>query len=301
AGASSSGRGRPVRPERRGTASNDKGPRRSDRVVRVPDPAIPEGVGIRDLERSAQHELRTLSKDNAEGVAGHLVMVGRLLQSDRDADLVAARAHADTAVRRAGRVAAVREARGLVAYREADWQLALSEFRTARRLSGSHHLAALLADTERALGRPDRALQLAAEVPLDALHIAERIELLIVLSGIRRELGQPEAALATLRVPELQPGRMEPWASRLYYAYAEALLAAGDDAAARTWFAYAAVADGDGVTDASDRLDELDGVVMEDLAPDEQDETEPEPEPEPINKPGMPVEEGEPADRSPQD
>jgi predicted negative regulator of RcsB-dependent stress response len=78
-----------------------------------------------------------------------------------------------------------------------------------------------------------------------------------------------------LQVPELTSGRLRPWSARLFYAYADALLAAGRTEEARDAFARAAAADADGETDAADRLDELDGVEFEDLAEteDQQDVT----------------------------
>jgi len=87
-----------------------------------------------------------------------------------------------------------------------------------------------------------------------------------VESGIRRDQGLPEAAVIALQVPELTRGRLRPWSARLFYAYADALLAAGRAEEARDWFARAAEADTDGETDAADRLDELDGIDFEDLA-----------------------------------
>lgn len=214
-----------------------------------------------------RRELSTLSKENADGVAAHLVMVDRLL----DFDLDAARAHAEVAVRRGGRIPAVREARGVVAYREGEWALALSEFRTARRLSGSNHLLPLMVDCERGLGRLDRALDLATSPEAGTLSAADQVELRIVVSGIRRDLDQPEAALAALRIPQLVAGRSDHWAARLYYAYAEALLATGDEEAARTWFGHAVSADENLRTDAAERLDDLDGVVLVDLMEDDEE------------------------------
>ena len=82
-------------------------------------------------------------------------MVALLLAED---SVDAAMAHAETAVRRAGRVPAAREALGMVAYRQGDFARALTEFRTVRRLSGSSHLLPLMVDSERGLGRHDRAL-----------------------------------------------------------------------------------------------------------------------------------------------
>ncbi|PID96417.1 MAG: hypothetical protein CSA84_04555 [Actinomycetales bacterium] len=221
----------------------------------------------RDLDRSIRDQLRTLSKENAEGVAGHLVMAGRLLDEAPEAAL----AHAETAVRRAGRVAAVREMRGIVAYHMGDWAGALGEFRTARRLSGSHHVLPFIVDCERALGRPERALELAGSPEAESLDVAERVELAIVVSGIRRDLGELQAAAAGLEMPELVRPARAPWAARLRYAYAEIKLAQGDPESARTWFRRAADADENLATDAVERIEELDGVSYSDLLDDLED------------------------------
>jgi tetratricopeptide (TPR) repeat protein len=232
---------------------------------RLPEPAIPDDVTGFELDRSVKNQLRTLSKENAVGVGQHLVMVATLL----DTDIEAAQAHAETAVRRAGRVPAAREALGLVHYRKGEWAKALSEFRTARRLSGSSHMLAFMVDAERGLGRPERALDLAASPEAATLTRGERIELAIVVSGIRRDLGQYEAAVVGLQLPQLTVGSREPWAPRLFYAYAEALLAKGDEEGARTWFSHAAGADLSGETDAGERVVELDGLVLTDLLDDQ--------------------------------
>jgi tetratricopeptide (TPR) repeat protein len=215
-----------------------------------------------------KNQLRTLSKENAEGVAQHLVMVAELLDVEPEAAL----AHAETAVRRAGRVPAAREALGLVAYRLGDWARALGEFRTVRRLSGSSHLLPLMVDCERALGRHTKALELAQSEEATNLAIDDRVELAIVVSGIRRDLGQLDAAAAALSdlVKRINPNR--PSAARLFYAFADAKLAAGDADAARDWFARAAEADHELTTDAAERLEELDGVDVTDLLGDEDDD-----------------------------
>jgi tetratricopeptide (TPR) repeat protein len=196
-------------------------------------------------------------------------MVAALLEVD---DLDGALAHAETAVRRAGRVPAAREALGLVHYRKGDWAKALSEFRTARRLSGSSHLLPLMVDCERGLGRPERALDLATSPETRGLGVEHRVELAIVVSGIRRDLGQPEAARLALEIPQLASLGRKSWSARLAYAYAEALLALGQATDARSWFARAAELDDDLQTDAADRLAELDGVVLTDLLEGEDDD-----------------------------
>jgi hypothetical protein len=127
-----------------------------------------------------------------------------------------------------------------------------------------------MADCERALGRPQKALAMADDPSVGSLPPAARVELLIVTSGARRDMGEPEAALRMLEVGELS-GAVRPWTGRLRYAYADALLAVGRDDDAREWFARAADADPEGETDAAERLLELDGLVLEDL----DDEPEP--------------------------
>jgi tetratricopeptide (TPR) repeat protein len=140
---------------------------------------------------------------------------------------------------------------------------------------GSDEYLPLMADSERALGRLDRALALIREADISTLDRATQIELRIVESGIRRDQGLADAAVIALQVPELTGGRLRPWSARLFYAYADALLAAGRTEEARDAFARATAADPDGETDAADRLDELDGVEFEDLAEteDQQDVT----------------------------
>jgi tetratricopeptide (TPR) repeat protein len=167
----------------------------------------------------------------------------------------------------------VRETCGVAAYQAGEWADALAELRTARRLTGRTSYLPLMADCERALGRPDRALAVIKEA--DAADRATQIELRIVESGIRRDQGRPDAGVATLQVPELTDGRLRPWSARLFYAYADALLDAGRDTEAREWFSRAAAADSAEETDAAERLEELDSVIIEDLADPDAGEDEP--------------------------
>lgn len=166
----------------------------------------------------------------------------------------------------------VREVLGFVHYRRGEWSDALREFRTARRLSGSDHLLPQIADVERGLGRPGRAIEMAQEPAARALPAADRVELAIVVSGARRDLGQLDAAVQSLRdlVKASPPQRS--WSARLYYAYADALLGTGDTEAAREWFARSVDADREGITDAADRLADLDGIDITDLGGDSVDD-----------------------------
>ncbi|KNX37349.1 tetratricopeptide repeat protein [Luteipulveratus halotolerans] len=225
----------------------------------------------KELDRAVWQQLRTLSKENAEGVAQHLATAAMLLDDEPDRALD----HAQHAVRRAGRVPAAREALGLVLYRMGEFAEALREFRTARRLSGSDHLLPYMVDCERGLGRPERALELATSDEAKGLAEADNIELAIVVSGVRRDLGQADAAVMGLRIPALTKASTQPWAARLFYAYADALLATGDEDGAHDWFSKALGADTIGETDASDRLAALEGLTVEDLLEGEETADEP--------------------------
>ncbi|SCL71747.1 hypothetical protein GA0070606_5821 [Micromonospora citrea] len=180
-------------------------------------------------------------------------------------------AHALAARRLASRIAAVREAVGLAAYHAGEWQSAIAELRTYHRMTGLQSHLAVLADCERALGRPERAIDLFRGADREKLDQAVAIELLIVAAGARGDLGQKDAAVAMLQVPELTTEATEPWTARLRYAYADALLAVGRSEEAREWFSRAADVDAEGETDAAERLLELDGVLIEG---DEEDEAE---------------------------
>jgi tetratricopeptide (TPR) repeat protein len=165
----------------------------------------------------------------------------------------------------AARVGVVRETCAIAAYQAGDWSAALAEFRAARRLTGRNSYLPLMADCERALGRLDRALDLVTGPEANAVDGRTRIELRIVESGIRRDQGLPDAAVVALQVPELTDGRIRPELARLYYAYADALMAAGREGEAHEWFGRAARADVDGETDAAERYEDLDDVLFDDL------------------------------------
>ncbi|MEU8229274.1 Replicase polyprotein 1ab [Actinoplanes sp. NPDC048967] len=172
----------------------------------------------------------------------------------------------------ASRIAVVREAVGLAAYAVGDWTTAIAELRTYHRMTGRQTHLAELADCERALGRPERAIDLFRGADKDSLDKAGAIELLIVAAGARGDLGQHDAAVAMLQVRELTADEDAEWAVRLRYAYADALLAAGRRDEAREWFARAAAADEDNLTDAAERLLELDGVTIEGDEPEDDDD-----------------------------
>ena len=209
--------------------------RREDRDALAPrhdDPPIPDDVVPADLDRGARVQLKTLTKENAEFVARHLVMAGRLIEQDPQL----AHEHALAAARRGGRIAVVRESVGITAYTVGDYALALRELRTYRRISGSDEQLPLMVDSERGLGRPDRALELARSVAPATLTAGTRVSLAIAKSGARLDQGNAEAALAELQIPELDPDVAFSYSPALFDAYATVLEELGRSDEAAEWF-----------------------------------------------------------------
>jgi tetratricopeptide (TPR) repeat protein len=201
------------------------------------------------LDRSVRAELRSLSKPNAEAVGRYLVAAGQIVDSDPQRAL----AHARAARARAARVGAVREAVGIAAYHAGEWAEALTELRTARRITGDPRNLPLIADSERALGKPEQAARVLSDPDVRRLDAETRAELLIVVAGARRDVGQLDAALSVLARGGLDKSRPRPGSARLWYAYADALEAAGRTEDAAAWFAASAALDPEGELDSADR------------------------------------------------
>ncbi len=206
-------------------------------------------------------ELRSLTAEHAEIVGAHLLMARNLI----DTDPVLAHSHAEAARRRAARLPVTREASGETAYAAGDFTAALTEFRALRRMTGRNDYLAAMADCERALGRHQAALRLVKEGLTDQADVAEFVELRLVEAGVRSDLGQAEEAQRLLRAEIERIGGRGPKLARarLRYAYADLLERAGDDEQAERWFEAAAALDGDGATDAQDRIAALQGMVID--------------------------------------
>lgn len=228
---------------------------------------IPDEVTGHEIDPSVRQELMSLPKGLAEDVARNLVMVAQLLDEDPEK----AYAYSRVALRLASRVAAVREAAGFASYATERYAEALAEFRASRRMTGTVDLWPVMADCERGLGRPERALEMAGAPEVQKLDRAGQVEMRLVAAGARQDMGQAEAAVVTLQSSELASSAVHPWTARLRYAYADALLVVGREGEARDWFAKALEADQNGTTDASDRLALLDGVEFVDAVEDDED------------------------------
>lgn len=229
-------------------------PNASGEPVRTPaprDPELPGDISWQDLDGKARQELRSLPKELAERVGAQLAAAGITVDQDPEAAL----AHARCARRLASRVAITREALGLTAYAAGKFDLALGELRTYRRMSGDEQHLPLMVDCERALGRPERALELAASPSARALDPLGQRELRIVVAGARRDLGQQDAALLLLESdPELTSASTDESLTRLRYAYADTLRGVGRIDEASQWFIRVANEDTEQHTDAAEVL-----------------------------------------------
>ena len=231
---------------------------RSEEQARYDGPPLDESITGSELDRSIRQQLRGLPEKLAARVARHLVAAGQLI----DEDPKTAYQHTLAARARAARVAVVREACGEAAYAAGEYAEALSELRAAKRMNGAIDYLPVMADCERALGRPEKALALAKSPSVANLPQDLQAEMTIVEAGARRDMGELDAAVRTLENAPLRSRSREDWVVRLRYAYADTLLAAGRRDEAVEWFHRTVGIDGDGVTDAAERAAELEGVAF---------------------------------------
>lgn len=258
-----SSRGRPTGSggtDRRDQPGSDRRPDRShDRSRETPRDRVPSAPPIDDdvtgkeIDKSVRQELSTLDGPVAGTVARHLVMAGRLMDTDPDL----AHEHAQHARKRAGRVAVVREAAGYAAYNAGHFDVALKEFQAARRISGRADFIAVLADCERGVGRPEKAVALLDDPVVASLPADAAAELAIVAAGALRDLDRTSDALELLR--RAMPARLprEQWVARLQYALGDVLAVLGRTDEAVSAFAAAEAGDIEGDLDAGGRVVEL--------------------------------------------
>lgn len=156
------------------------------------------------------------------------------------------------------RSVAARELLGLAYYRVGKWNEAAKELAAFRRLSGSTEQNPVLADTYRALRRPDKALEYCKEIDRKAVDESVYFEGAIVGAGAFADMGKVDEAIALLERLELNPGNAQEHHLRAWYALADLLERKGRFTQARDLFQAVAAADVD-LTDASERVRRLRG------------------------------------------
>lgn len=217
-----------------------------------------DGLGDIDLNvlpREVQEDLKSLKSGIRVKVERYLAAARLAIEEDPEK----AYEYAVEAGKLGGRSPVVREAVGICAYNLGDFKQARLELQAAVRMGGRSDLLPVIADCERAMDRPDKAIELLTSPEAESLEGEAEAERLLVLAGARSDSGQLAAALATLKPAATQVSKDQPWAARIVYGYADTLLANGDHAASREQFMRAAGLDEYGLTDATERLEELDG------------------------------------------
>lgn len=222
-------------------------------------PAAPEfrdGLGDIDvsiLGPEVRRDLEMLSAPTQAQVLRWLAASRYAMEDDPEQ----AYAFATEAGKLGGRSSVVRETVGLAAYYAGDFAVARKELQAAKRISGRTDMVAVLADCERALGNPRKALEITESDEARVLRGEAQAEVLLVAAGARLDMDQPQAAVSVLRAAAANTPAKASWAARIYYGLADALLVNGDEKQAHEWFEKAATADVECETDALDRLAEF--------------------------------------------
>jgi tetratricopeptide (TPR) repeat protein len=208
------------------------------------------------LPRPVKAELRGLPKELADRVGGHLWAAGNAVDEYPELAL----AHAKAARRHAARLPLVREAVAETAYAAGEYTEALAEYRALYRMTGDSAYLPVIADCQRALGKPKEAIDLLKDAQID--DPTQRIEAALVEAGARSDLGHHDEALLVLKQAILGTATDRPGVARLRYAYADLLLTLGEVKGAKEWFASAAAVDDDDELDVDDRLAELEEAEL---------------------------------------
>jgi tetratricopeptide (TPR) repeat protein len=208
-------------------------------------PWIPEEIIFEDLDKSVRFELQTLPESLQERVGRHLLAAEVALGQD---DMDSALEHSRQAKKLAGRVAVVREANGTIEYLAGEYSAALNELRAVRRMTGNNEFVAIMADCERGLGRPEKAIEFLKSIPASQMSPETTIEALIVSAGARADMGQVDAALLMLNIgalTSLPPGDLR---ARMQEAYSVLLEQAGRAGEVQKWRSRAIKSDINAVT-----------------------------------------------------
>lgn len=253
----------PDRPQKFDTPRRFRGdlPRRErDQRQRGNAPVIDDDVTGDELGEELNAELRSLPTGLTITVAQHLVMTQRYLEINPELALI----HAKHAKELAGRFPLVREIVGVAQYLNGNWQEALNDFRAVKRMATAEHLVPLMADCERGLGRPEKAIAFLSENK--NLTGVAKIEAAIVEAGARSDLGQTEAALVSLKIPALAGFAADPTAyARLCFAYASILIKLNRSDEAQIWFKKADQADPAATAAAEFLSDAQEAIYLDDL------------------------------------
>ena len=181
-----------MRRPRRNSDGTMSFPSQNPYTDRRPDePKMPKGMEWSMLSKDERERLRGLSKEHAENIGLHILAAFALEESDPELALE----HAKWVARQASRIDFARETLAFVAYRQGDYKLALREFRTAYRMNGFLDYLPFIADCERGVGEPKKAVELALSDEGKQLHGAPKVEMFLVYAGALGDLEMWDKAI----------------------------------------------------------------------------------------------------------
>lgn len=173
-----------------------------------------------------------------------------LLQRDRGSAAVTAALRAKDLAPRSG---AVREILGMALYRAERFREALRELQAYRRITGRLDQNHLIADSHRALGTPEKAVEPARDALKARLPEEVRAEAAIVGASALADLGRFTEALSMLRSPPTRDRESRDSDLRVWYVTGDILDRAGRKAEAAREFERIVRHD-PGAFDAAERL-----------------------------------------------
>lgn len=148
------------------------------------EPKMPKGIEWSMLSTDDRERLRGLSKEHAENIGLHILAAYTL--EERDPEL--ALEHAKWVAHQASRIDFARETLAFVAYRQGDYKLALREFRTAFRMNGFLDYLPFIADCERGMGEPKKAIETAMSDDAKYMRGESKAEMFLVYAGALGDL-----------------------------------------------------------------------------------------------------------------
>ncbi len=152
---------------------------------------MPKGIEWRMLTTDDRERLRGLSKEHAENIGLHILAAYTLEESNPELALE----HAKWVARQASRIDFARETLAFVAYRQGDYKLALREFRTAFRMNGFLDYLPFIADCERGVGEPKKAIEVAVSDDAKYLRGEAKAEMFLVYAGALGDLKMWDKAI----------------------------------------------------------------------------------------------------------
>ena len=166
------------------------------------EPKMPKGIEWSMLSTDDRERLRGLSKEHAENIGLHILAAYTL--EERDPEL--ALEHAKWVAHQASRIDFARETLAFVAYRQGDYKLALREFRTAFRMNGFLDYLPFIADCERGMGEPKKAIETAMSDDAKYLRGESKAEMFLVYAGALGDLELWDKAIEIVHTPGRSKG-----------------------------------------------------------------------------------------------